>query len=152
MVSRCVIKMSEEFAGTTNDGQELKKKRLLVIDDDPSMLKLLEHLFKTVVKEVLTASNGQEGLRQAMMYKPDLIFLDMNMPDMNGLELLEQLQEIPSMKQIPVIMLTADSSEKNVYKTLQNNVMAYLLKPCDPRRILETGLKYLGPEYNVPGA
>lgn len=119
-------------------------KTILVIDDDPTMVRLVKLVFQAEVKLVLTASEPREGLRLAMTYKPDLICLDNHMPGMSGVEMLAYLRETPAIRDIPVIMLTGDNSEQSVLSAARNKAAAYLLKPCEPDVLYETGIKLLG--------
>lgn len=119
-------------------------KTLLVIDDEPTMRKLVELTFRNELKQVLMASEAHEGLRLAMTYKPDVICSDNNMPGMEGIELLKYLSESPVTQHIPVIMLTGDSSEQAVFTAAKYKVAGYLLKPCDPEMLYDTVMKALG--------
>lgn len=122
---------------------QISDKTLLVIDDDVTMIKLVKLVFREEVDRVLTASEPQEGLRLAMTYKPSLICSDNNMPGMQGVELLQYLREMPATRDIPVIMLTGDNSEQTVLRAAKYRAAAYLLKPCDPETLYETGMKLL---------
>lgn len=82
---------------------------LLLIDDDLSMHRLVNELFKSQVKQLWLSENPHEGLRLALTHKPSLILLDNHMPSMNGTEVLQHLREIPGTHDIPVIMMTADN-------------------------------------------
>ena len=118
-------------------------KILLVIDDDVTMLKLIEVLFRNEVDEVMTASDPQEGLRLAMTYKPTVICCDYHMPQMTGVEVLKQLRNMPSTEDIPVVMLTGENDEKAVREAIKFRADAYLLKPCSPEDLYETLSKYI---------
>jgi two-component system alkaline phosphatase synthesis response regulator PhoP len=91
------------------------KKRILVVDDEPDILKLVEWQLMMSGYDVLTASNGTEGLKKAREEKPDLIILDVIMPirEMNGIQMNEYLKKDELTKKIPVIFFTStvDSSE-----------------------------------------
>ena len=82
------------------------KARILVIDDDPSLVLIVERVLQTKGFEVLTAFNGLEGLQKAREEKPDLIILDIIMPRMDGYEVCRRLQNDPATAAIPVLMLT----------------------------------------------
>lgn len=102
------------------------KKKILVIDDDENLLKLIETALKREDWEVLTARDGAEGLRTAFSRQPDLIILDIMLPGMDGLETCRRLQELSS---IPIIMLTALSSDTDVVKGLAVGADDYITKP-----------------------
>lgn len=82
-------------------------KKVLVIDDEPSQIKLLKSLLEANLYEVIAAADGQEGLDLAKKNKPDLIVMDVMMPKMDGAQAVQLLKEDPSTKGIPVIFLTA---------------------------------------------
>ena len=82
-------------------------KKILLVDDEPDLLAVLAHRFKTSGYQVEMAGNGQEALERAREGKPDLIIMDVIMPDMNGAEVAALLAEDLSMKGVPIIFLTA---------------------------------------------
>ena len=79
--------------------------------------------------EVITAVNGQEGLEKAEKEKPDLILLDATMPAMNGIEALAALKANPATRDIPVVMLSADSGKDNVERAIQLGALKFVSKP-----------------------
>lgn len=81
-------------------------KRVLVVEDDPSVRGLLHTLLTGEGYEVATASDGLAGLVKASSQKPDLMLLDLMMPDLGGIRVLEELREDPAMSDIPVIVVT----------------------------------------------
>lgn len=81
-------------------------KRVLVVEDDPSVRGLLHTLLTGEGYEVATASDGLAGLVKASSQKPDLMLLDLMMPDLGGIRVLEELREDPNMSDIPVIVVT----------------------------------------------
>jgi CheY-like chemotaxis protein len=119
------------------------KRTLLVVDDDPSMLRLVKLVFRNDFKQILSSDEPPEGLRLAMTYKPALILLDNDMPGMTGVEMLKQLKTMPATQSIPVIMLTGNNHEATVKTALGYQVAAYLLKPCDPETLFQTVIQVL---------
>ena len=87
-------------------------KSVLVVDDDIMNRKMAEYILKKNGYEIVTAQSGEECLNLLETQKPDLILLDIEMPQMNGFELMEILQKSETKKKIPVIFLTADRSEE----------------------------------------
>ena len=83
------------------------KQRILVVDDDPAALRLTGYIFHRADYEVHVAANGAEGLSKVEEVKPDLIILDVMMPDMSGLEVCEHLRAKPATARLPIIMLSA---------------------------------------------
>jgi two-component system phosphate regulon response regulator PhoB len=108
----------------------LGRKTILSIEDDEEFGRLLELMLKQETVKVVRATNGQDGLRLAEELKPDLIVLDLMMPDMHGWEVLERLQSQEDLQHIPVIVVTALSSRTDVaYGREAAGVEAYLVKP-----------------------
>ncbi len=119
----------------------LKKRtsqtRILVVDDEPDLVSTVEYRLRFANCEVVTASNGQEGLRKAAAEKPDLILLDTNMPVMNGHEMLERLRADPDLKTIPVIMLTARCEAQDIAVASSLGVSDYVTKPFDFTQLMD---------------
>jgi DNA-binding response OmpR family regulator len=111
-----------------------KQKSILIIDDEPQLRRSLSLILKSCNYLVTCAENAHEGLRLLQEDRYDLLFLDVKLPDGNGLSLLPTiLQRHPSM---PVIILTAHGEEAAASEALQLGARAYLLKPIDPEDIL----------------
>ena len=110
--------------------------RVLVVDDDPVIQKLLKVNFEMEGYEVLSAADGAEGLDQAKS-GPDVIILDVMMPKMNGLEVLAALKADAGTENIPVILLSAKAQAGDVQAGLDRGANAYVTKPFDPLDLLE---------------
>ncbi|MCX5633074.1 MAG: response regulator [Phycisphaerae bacterium] len=108
-----------------------KTATILVVDDDADLLSTIQTRLEWNKFKVLTATNGSEGLDAAAFQKPDLILLDNNMPEMSGLEMLEQIRENPKLKNIPVIMVTAVCEPKKIDAAGFLGVTDYITKPFD---------------------
>jgi len=100
---------------------------ILVIDDDTGLLRLLQLGLEREGFSVITASGGKEGLRQAYQSRPDLVILDVMMPDIDGWTTCQRLRE---MSDTPIIMLTAKGGEKDVLRGLVLGADDYVAKPC----------------------
>ena len=111
--------------------------RVLVVDDDPVIQKLLKVNFEMEGYEVLSAADGAEGLDQAKAGNPDVIILDVMMPKMNGLEVLAALKADSSLDTIPVILLSAKAQAGDVQAGIDRGANAYVTKPFDPLDLLE---------------
>jgi two-component system KDP operon response regulator KdpE len=105
---------------------QLQGKRILVIDDDPGLLHLAELVFSRQEALVYTAASGQEGLRQFYTHHPDLVILDLMMPEMDGWEVCRRIREISD---VPVIMLTALGRDEHIIQGLEAGADDYLPKP-----------------------
>jgi len=115
------------FKGT----KHTKPVKILIVDDEPDVVSTVEYRLKFADCQVVTASNGQEGLELAEAEKPDLILLDTNMPVMNGHEMLERLRADDGLKHVPVIMLTARCEPQDIAAASAHGVTDYVTKPFD---------------------
>jgi len=111
--------------------------KVLAVDDSKTIRMIVKKAFKTYDCEVIEAENGKEGLEAASKEKPDLIILDITMPVMTGPEMLEELKKDPALKEIPVIMLTAESGKENVVQILKMGVKDYMVKPFKGEQLIE---------------
>jgi DNA-binding response OmpR family regulator len=111
--------------------------KILVVDDEPSIVRPLVFILKREGYEVITASNGEEGLQMARTQKPDLIFLDVMMPKKNGYEVCKELKCDPDLKQIYVIILSARGVEPEEDEKKLINANEYMSKPFSPIHILK---------------
>ncbi len=102
------------------------RHRILVIDDDQSFLEALKQAFLSDDCELITAASGRDGLQQALAFHPDIVILDVMMPEMDGWEVCRRLREFTN---IPLIFLTAKEGEANVVKGLMLGGDDYLQKP-----------------------
>lgn len=101
---------------------------ILLCEDDALLARLYEKKFKQDGYAVRVCGDGEKGLAAIRDRKPDLILLDIMMPNMNGLEMLKVMKASPETKNIPVIMLTNLSSKAEVEKSLELGAVAYLVK------------------------
>ncbi|MDD5729819.1 MAG: response regulator [Candidatus Omnitrophica bacterium] len=112
--------------------------KILVIDDEPNIVKVVESRLKANGYEIISASNGKDGLQKAKEAKPDLILLDISMPEMNGHEVLKKLREDEITKSIPVIMLTGKTETEDVVKSVRDGgALDYILKPFVATSVLK---------------
>ncbi len=105
-------------------------KKILVVDDDQNLLKMVESRLQANGYAVITARDGQEGLEKAKAEMPNLILLDIIMPRMDGREALKKLRENDETKSIPVIMLTVKGEVDDIVQSLvHNGAIDYIVKP-----------------------
>ena len=104
-------------------------KKILVVDDEPDVIATLESLLKRREYTVITASDGESCLELAEYNKPDLILLDIIMPNLDGFEVCRRLKSNVKTKDIPVIMLTALGEEKNLSRGLEEGARCFISKP-----------------------
>ena len=110
-------------------------KKILIVDDDQENLSVLADMLR-VEFQPLTAMNGREGIVTAVREQPDLILLDVNMPEMDGFEVCKRLREQPGTRQIPIIMLTTASSLDSRVKGLDLGADDYITKPFQVRELV----------------
>jgi DNA-binding response OmpR family regulator len=105
--------------------------KVLIVDDEPDLVSTVEYRLKFADCQVVTASNGEEGLKRAGDEQPDVILLDTNMPVMDGHEMLRRLRADATLKDTPVIMLTARCEPADVAAASEHGVSDYVTKPFD---------------------
>ena len=105
-----------------------KKHTILIVDDESFVRKVFGDIFKKRGYNVLLATNGQEGLSVMKREKPDMAILDILMPEMDGLKVLEEMKKQNLLKKIPVIILSAYSGPQYIDKALKLGASAYLGK------------------------
>ncbi len=113
------------------------KPKILTVDDSKTIRLIVTKAFKTFDCDVFEAANGVEGLAVASREQPDIIILDLTMPIMDGAEMLSKLKSNPDLRNIPVIMLTAEAGRENVLKIAKLGVRDYLIKPFKEELIVE---------------
>jgi len=106
----------------------VKMKKILFIEDEATLQKTLGDVLRKEDYEVISALDGEIGLRMAMTQKPNLILLDLILPKLNGFEVLEKLKENPETKRIPVIVLTNLEKMEDVDRALKIGATTYLIK------------------------
>ena len=112
-------------------------KTILVIDDEKDFGETVKMMLEAYnIYKVVTASNGKEGIKKAHMIKPDLILLDITMPEMNGIEALKLLKESSATVGIPVIMLTGHTEDIFKIKAHQLYDEDYITKPVKTKELL----------------
>src|SRR4051812_22748003 len=110
---------------------------ILVIDDEPYILRSLSYLLQREGYSVATASNGEEGLARVRSLRPPLVFLDIMMPNMNGYEVCEQVKQDPKLDGTYVIMLSAKGQQIDRERGLLGGADEYMTKPFSPREVAQ---------------
>ncbi len=127
-------------------------KKILVIDDEPDMLAFLTTLLEDNGYETMTASDGEEGLEKARAEKPDLISLDLLMPNKTGIKMYRELRKDEGIKEIPVVMVTGftkdDVPSMDFKEWIQKRAIrppeAYIEKPVNKETLLDAIRKSIG--------
>ncbi|MCU0393653.1 MAG: response regulator transcription factor [Thermoflexibacter sp.] len=113
-----------------------RKYKVLVVDDEPDIVELLQYNLEKEGYEVQTASNGKKALSIAKSFIPDLILLDIMMPEMDGVEACRQLRERPEMGNTYIVFLTARSEEYSEIAAFDVGADDFLTKPIRPRALM----------------
>jgi DNA-binding response OmpR family regulator len=111
-------------------------KKILVVDDDKDVLDLVRRILIRGGFEVITASDGKEGLAKVYSEAPDLMILDINMPVMDGWEVCRKIRGDPLYKHLPIIMLTVKRTKKDQLKGLDFGGDEYITKPFYPKELI----------------
>ncbi len=126
------------FKGGTPPG------RILVVDDQPGNLRVVGALLSRNGHEVITASNGQEALDTAAAQLPDLMLLDVMMPDMDGFEVLAEIKRSEKLARLPVVCLTAARDREQLLRAFDAGAVDYVTKPFLPEELLARVNAHLG--------
>ena len=118
--------------------------RILICDDDPAILRVLQVNLEVEGYETLLAHHGEEALKIAGAEKPDLIILDIMMPRMDGYQTCSALKNDPATKDIPVVFLSAKAQDSDIEKGKSYEVEDYITKPFDPDTLIEVVERVLG--------
>ena len=111
-------------------------KKILVADDRPEVVELVRVTLEGEDYQIVDASDGQEILKRVRLEKPDLILLDVVMPKMDGFEVCRRLKKDPDIKEIPIILLTAQAQEEDKEKGRKVGARDYITKPFSPSALL----------------
>lgn len=125
--------------------------KVLTVDDSKTIRMIVKKAFRPYDCELFEGADGAEGLMLATQEKPDLIVLDITMPVMNGIEMLSKLKSEPDLKDIPVIMLTAESGKDNVMQIVKMGVKDYMVKPFKGEQLIERVTKLVKLESKKTG-
>lgn len=122
----------------------MTQRTILVVDDEPFICRSLTFVLRKDNYRVLEARNGEEALAVIREQRPDLVFLDVMMPKINGFQVTEQVRADPTLANVKIILLTAkgQDSDREVGKSAGAN--DYMTKPFSPTRILDRAREILG--------
>lgn len=128
-----------------------RKPIVIVVDDDPAALRLIEYIFRRADYEVHLATNGPAALSRVEEVKPDLMILDVMMPDMSGLEVCQRLRARPTTARLPIIMLSARDQVEHKVDGFEAGADDYVAKPVDPPELLARAKALLQRMSRPPG-
>jgi len=119
-------------------------KTVLTVDDSPSIRQMVAFTLKSAGYEVLEAVDGVDGLATAKRQNVDLILTDQNMPQMDGLALIQALRGLSQYKAVPILMLTTEAGDTMKNQGRAAGATGWLVKPFDPQKLLEVVKKLIG--------
>jgi len=129
---------------SSNERSDVKAKTILIVDDSTAMRTMLTSSIELLDEyRIVEATSGFDALRILPHEKVDLILTDINMPDINGLELISYLRSSPNYRHVPVIIISTEGSRKDIEKGKQIGANEYLVKPFEPARLNELIVAYL---------
>ncbi len=117
-------------------------KKVLIIDDEQGLVQLLKARLEANGYEVLTASDGEDGLNLLKSHQPDLIILDVQMPKMDGFTFVQEFKRTSDRKSTPIIVLTAKDKLQDIFKV--EGIKDYIVKPFNTSDLLARIKKYIG--------
>ena len=123
----------------------MNERKILIVDDDEDILLIVQTLLTNAGYAPILARNGREGIEQAAAMQPDVILLDVTMPQMSGWEVCATLKNLPETSSIPIVMLTVKSEIKDLITGMQVGADDYITKPFTKRHLLETVERLLEP-------
>jgi DNA-binding response OmpR family regulator len=112
------------------------KPKILVVDDEPDVVRLIEFNLKAAGYDVITAEDGAEALQRARSASPDLMVLDLMLPEVEGIEVCKLLRRDPATAKVPIIILTAKAAEVDRILGLELGADDYVTKPFSPRELV----------------
>ncbi|TMQ01237.1 MAG: response regulator [Verrucomicrobia bacterium] len=119
------------------------QRKILIVDDEPFMLRLIQHHLENAGYEMIKARNGREAIEAAIRERPFLVVMDAMMPNMDGFTALRKLKEEPATRDIPVIMLTANPHKFGREEAETSGAAIFLTKPFSPTQLLEEIRKHV---------
>jgi len=117
--------------------------RILVVDDEPTLVRLMEFILAKQGHTMLVATNGEDALAKVKSERPDLILLDIMMPRIDGYEVARLIRADDEIKETPIIMLSAKAQEDDIARGLEIGVNEYITKPFAPDRLVQVVNDYL---------
>lgn len=117
--------------------------KILVVDDEPPIVRLMEFILARQGHEMLVAVNGEQAIEMAQEHSPDLILLDIMMPRIDGYQVAKTLRSDPHHAKIPIIMLSAKAQDEDIRKGLEVGVDEYITKPFSPEHLVHVVTGYL---------
>jgi len=120
-----------------------ERRKILLVDDVELFRELQKTFFRRREVDLFVAENGREAYRQALRHRPDMIFMDLHMPEMDGAESCAKLKQHEELKKIPVVMVTSATRQDDLERCKAAGCDAIILKPINRQNFLETANSFL---------
>ena len=121
-----------------------QKAKILIVDDEPFNVDVLQQELEDLNYQIITAANGQEALDKIRSQQPDLILLDLMMPVLDGFAVLSQIKADNDLRDIPVIIVSAADDSKSIVKGIKQGADDYITKPIDAEHLKKKVKEHLG--------
>lgn len=122
----------------------MSPRKILLVDDSETILLMEQRILKQQSYQIITARDGKEGIEKALETKPDLILMDVVMPEMDGFTTVKRLREYVAMQSTPIIMVTTQSEADSMELGYQNGCNDYVIKPIDELELVTKVQNLLG--------
>jgi CheY-like chemotaxis protein len=123
-------------ASLSSEARSARRARVLVVDDEPTLVEIVREILESESYDVVTAASGTQALAEMYRQLPDLVLTDLQMPEMNGLELLQRVRGDLQTAQVPVVFLTVSDNLDTEVKALDLGADDYITKPIERARLL----------------
>jgi DNA-binding response OmpR family regulator len=124
------------------------KPKVLIIDDDPSLRRLVQVVFERDGFDVSLASEGSEGVHLALMNPPNIIILDIMMEGLHGFEVCKMLRANSSMRRTAIIIISGKSYKPDIDKAMELGADSYVIKPFSPKELLKIAIQHMNERVN----
>ena len=126
------------------------KRKALIIDDDPSLRRLVQVVFEREGFDVSLAGEGSEGVRLALMNPPHIIILDIMMEGLHGFEVCKMLRANSSLRRTAIIIMSGKSYKPDIDKAIELGADSYVIKPFSPKELLKTAIEHMNERMSRP--
>ncbi len=119
-------------------------RKILLVDDSETVLLIEQMILKKEPYQLITAKNGMEGVERALQTRPDLILMDVVMPEMNGFEAVKRLRQEEATRTVPIVMVTTQAEAESMEAGYQSGCNDYVIKPIDRLELITKVKSLLG--------
>jgi len=121
-----------------------QKPKVLIVDDEPLNLDFLEQKLEDLNCQIIMAADGQQALNKIKSEQPDLVLLDLMMPVLDGFAVLSEVKADSALRDIPIIIISADQDSKSIVRGIKQGADDYLTKPVNPDLLMKKVREFLG--------